>query len=270
LESSVAHSAGQSPFDPGYFERLVAIEDRHFWFRSRNHTISVLVNQITQNLAPGYRVLEVGCGTGNVLRFLERTCTRGLVVGVEFFWEGLQRARQRVNCSLVQGDIGALPFRTRFELIGLFDVLEHLQDDEQILRNLHCLLVPNGALLLTVPAHQSLWSYFDAAACHARRYALNELENKILCAGFAIEYLTPYMASIFPLVWLKRRFLSSPGRGIEPGDANRIRNCAAEEFRIIPVLNGLLAFLLAQECRLLARRRRIPFGASLLAIARRP
>ena len=88
-------------YDRAYFEPLFAIEDRHFWFRTRNKVIATVVSQITANLVPGYRVLEVGCGTANVLRVLEQACPHGMVMGMDLFSEGLQYARRRTTCPLV-------------------------------------------------------------------------------------------------------------------------------------------------------------------------
>lgn len=255
-------------YDPSYFARLVAVEDRHFWFRARNQVISAVVSQIMADVASGYRVLEVGCGTGNVLRILEQACPRGTVVGMDLFTEGLQYGRRRTSCALVQGDMHMPPFNTQFDLVGLFDVLEHLSDDMRVLGDLYVMLVPGGALALTVPAHPSLWSYFDEASHHCRRYEPEELESKLVSAGFQIEYLTQYMASIFPIVWLGRR-LAALFKGRADGGANRTRDLALDELRIVPVVNNLLTFLLIQEARLVTRRRRLPLGASLLAIARK-
>lgn len=105
LSAPIAHRS----YDPAYFASLFAIEDQHFWFRARNRIISILVSQITAGLGSGYRILEVGCGTGNVLRLLEQICPRGVVMGVDLFAEGLHYARRRVSCPLVQGDIHMLP-----------------------------------------------------------------------------------------------------------------------------------------------------------------
>src|SRR2546426_974449 len=85
-------------YDPEFFFRLASIESKHFWFRTRNRVIATLAEQITKNWAYGYRVLEVGCGTGNVLRTLEQTCFRGVVVGMDLFAEGLAFARTRTSC----------------------------------------------------------------------------------------------------------------------------------------------------------------------------
>ena len=128
-------------YDQAYFEPLFAIEDRHFWFRARNRVIATVVGQITANLVPGYRVLEVGCGTGNnVLRVLEKGCKNGVVIGMDLFAEGLQYAQERTSCLLVQGDIQSPPFSIQFDMIGLFDMLEHLPDDMRVLHHLHTML----------------------------------------------------------------------------------------------------------------------------------
>ena len=87
----------------------------------------------------------------------------------------------------------------------MFDVLEHLPNDEAVLHNLHRLLKPDGYLMLTVPANRSLFSYFDEASHHHRRYEYDELECKLIQAGYRIEFMTYYMATIFPMVWLGRR-----------------------------------------------------------------
>ena len=91
-------------YDRRYFDQLYRVEDRHFWFQTRNAIISKLVRQVTNSWQPGYRVLEVGCGTGNVLRYLQAACRGGTVVGMDLFRLGLQRARRRTSCLLVEGD----------------------------------------------------------------------------------------------------------------------------------------------------------------------
>jgi SAM-dependent methyltransferase len=260
--------AGGRSYDPTCFAPLFAVEDRHFWFRARNRAIEAAVRHATSDLAPGYRVLEVGCGTGNVLRMLEHACERGLVTGMDVHAEGLGYARRRTRCPLLQGDAHAPPFRTRFHVVGLFDVLEHLDDDVRALRDAWNLLAPSGRLILTVPAHAWLWSYFDEVSHHQRRYAVAELAARLETAGFRVEYLTQYMASIVPLVWLRRWRPVCDDVG-EARPTRRIHDLTTDEVRIVPGVNALLAWLLAQEARLIARRRHLPFGASLLAVAQK-
>jgi 2-polyprenyl-3-methyl-5-hydroxy-6-metoxy-1,4-benzoquinol methylase len=250
-------------YDPSHFASLVAVEDRHFWFRARNRVISRVAAQSAAAFSPGYRVLEVGCGDGNVLRFLEGACPDGTVVGMDYFAEGLQYARQRCSCALVQADLVRPPFSKAFHLIGMFDVLEHMSDDRAVLRDLRSMLDARGKLLLTVPAQPKLWSSFDEESGHCRRYEKEELERKLKECGYKIEYLTAYMAGIYPLMWLSRRLsrTSAPNGG--RGAAVR------RELRVVPVLNEMLALALSAEAWWIGHGRRLPLGTALLAVAER-
>jgi SAM-dependent methyltransferase len=248
-------------YDPAFFDRICAVEDRHFWFRARNRMIARLLAQAVAGLPSGYRVLEVGCGDGNVLRFLQEACRDGIVVGMDYFAEGLRLARRRSDCALVQGDMARPPFSAGFHIVGIFDVLEHLSDDRGALRLLWHMLEPGGALLLTTPAAPSLWSDFDVASGHCRRYERAELEGKLVAAGFRVERLSHAMATIYPLVWWSRR-----GRTRKTTAA---ADAVHDELRIVPVLNEALAFVLSREADWIAGGRSLPFGTSLVAVARK-
>jgi SAM-dependent methyltransferase len=269
-------NTGKSPepsawrsYDPKFFNHLARIEGKHFWFRTRIQIITTLTEQITRNLTDGYRVLEVGCGTGNVLRALEQTCPRGIVVGMDLFAEGLAFARTRTSCPLVQGNLEQPGFGIQFDVIGAFDVVEHLSDDLQVFRSIHSMLKPGGMLLLTVPAHQSLWSYFDEVGHHCRRYEPADLRGKLTQTGYEIEFLSEFMASIYPLLWLVRRIKSKWRRTDSSNSDASDRELSLEELRIVPFVNGLLTFLLAQEAKLIKSRRALPFGTSIIVAARR-
>lgn len=260
--------AGQSSaarFNPAYFDQLFRIEDHHFWFQTRNRILSSLVAQITQSFPRGGKVLEIGCGNGNVLRHLHQTCAGHMVVGMDAFEEGLRLARRR-NCPrLVRGDATQHPFRSQFDLVGIFDVLEHVPDDERLLEQIRGILRPGGVLVITVPARKSLWSYFDEASGHCRRYELDELRGKLQQAGFEVEYLTPYMLTLLPLMWCGRR-IASLTRGLRSDHSPT--QMALRELRLTPGINGLLRFCLAREIPRVIQRRGLPFGTSLLAVAR--
>ena len=260
---------GPASYDPVYFAPLFAIEDHHFWFRARNEVISALVEKELRRLAPGYRILEVGCGTGNVLRVLEKICKHGQVIGMDLFLEGLEYARRRVGLGLVQGDMQAPPFGDKFHLIGLFDVLEHLPDDLQVLDYLYSMLLPGAVLFLTVPAFPSLWSYFDEAGRHVRRYQFHELQTRLEQARFKVETISYYMMSIFPLVWMQRKLAPRRSQG-KARDEKDVHDRTVNELRIVPVANQALATILSLEACWLKSGRRLPFGTSLLAMGRKP
>lgn len=259
-------SDGGGGYDPYFFDRLAQIEDRHFWFCARNRLIFELARKISSALKPCDLVLEIGCGTGNVLRALEAAFPNGRLVGLELWLEGLKHARTRSSALLVQADIGNLPFGKLFDLVGMFDILEHITEDQEALRLVHNTLRPGGKLLLTVPAHQSLWSYFDEAAHHCRRYSTHEIRQKLLEAGFQVEFLSQFMACIFPLVWIFRRM-----RGLrKESDSDTARLRTQDEFRIVPIVNWILTVLLTLEARWVAHGHHLPVGTSLVVIARRP
>ena len=268
MEISMTDTLEQGPaggYDPVFYASLFAVEDRHFWFRARNRVISALMSQAVAKLSPGYRVLEVGCGDGNVLRFLEQACPTGVVVGMDLYGEGLKYARSRTSSLLVQGDVSRSPFSKAFQVVGIFDVLEHLADDQRILHDLCELLDAQGTLLLTVPAHPELWSITDEAWGHCRRYRREELHRKLESAGYHVEYLTEYMTSVYPLIWLNRRLRKKP----PPGAGRSAEQLLLREIRIVPVFNQILSFLLSVEATRIAARKMLPFGASLLAVARK-
>ncbi len=254
-------------YDPGFFQLLDDVEDRHFWFRARARVIGALVRRATAGLADGYRVLEVGCGNGGVLRVLRRECPTGRVYGMDLYQEGLVRAARRSGCPLVRGDVRASPFVTPFEAIGMFDVLEHLEDDVAILKHVRSLLTPGGALLLTVPAHPSLWSYFDTASRHCRRYTPASLAAALSAAGFRVEYRSQFMAALFPLVWAGRRAAAWKAR-LSGGGAADPKALSSSELRVVPGVNGALVRLLSIESAWIGLGGRLPIGTSLAVIAR--
>ncbi|HKW72610.1 MAG TPA: class I SAM-dependent methyltransferase [Candidatus Dormibacteraeota bacterium] len=260
----------RTEYDPSYFEPLAAVEDHHFWFRARNRVIAATVGQLTATLAPGYRVLEVGCGTGNVLRTLAAACPTGSVMGIDLFQDGLEVARRRLpNAALVRADAMHPPFSVRFEIVGMFDVLEHLPDDVGVLHALRQMITDGGALVVTVPAGPRLWSYFDEAAQHVRRYTSDELAGKLAQAGFEIEFLSPYMAGLYPALWAGRRLAPRRSGSANLSEPDRRKRLVDQELNLNPLLGAAFRPLLALERPLLRRRRKLPIGSSLIAVARR-
>lgn len=263
--SADPRNAREGGFDARYVDALANVEDRHFWFRARAQLIAGLVQRLTPSLPADYRVLEVGCGTGSVLQTLQGACPGHLTVGLDSLFEGLVHARRRSDHSarVLQGDARQPPFRqdVRFDLVGLFDVLEHIPDDRLALVAARGLMRPGGVLLVTVPASPALWSEFDEAAHHCRRYTQPTLRTALVESGFRVEFLSPFMTSLFPLVWFQRRAIGYGGDHAKKG-------APLPDLRVVPVVNGLLASLLRLESAWVAGRRRMPFGVSLVAVAR--
>ena len=255
-------------YDPQHFAELFAVEDRHFWFRARNSVLAHVTRDIVRQLPSGHRVLEVGCGTGNTLRMLIDSCPDArVIVGLDAFEEGLRYARRRTAGPLVRARVEQAPFGVLFDMVGMFDVLEHIPDDAGALRHLRTLLTRQGFLALTVPADKALWSRFDEESHHCRRYDVDGLRAVLTDAGFRVEYLTPFMASLYPVAkvgrWVAERI---------NGVRNRLqlpeRSAVGTDLTVRPVLNELAALILRLETRVLWSRGRL--RPRNLAACRRP
>ena len=177
--------------------------------------------------------------------------------------EGLRFCRGQVDLPLYQIDATLLPFHNYFEIIGMFDVLEHIEDDERVLRECRAALKEQGRLILTVPACPALWGPFDELSHHRRRYTHRNLCEKLEHAGFAVEWASHFMFFLFPVIYVLRTLKKRFGRA-RVDTSERVPS----DLRIIPILNPLSLHLLRLE-KLLMRYVGLPFGTSLLVVARR-
>ena len=160
------------------------------------------------------RLLEIGCGTGTLLRSLGGTAGLELV-GSEAYLRGLRSAiRNAVGVDFIQVDALRIPFLSEFDIVGAFDVIEHVDDDEAVLRGIFRALRPGGHLLLTVPQHRFLWSRLDELVHHKRRYGRRDLVDKTRSAGFEIGYVTSFVFALFPLL-LASRLLDRVPRSVD-------------------------------------------------------
>ena len=213
-------------------------------------------------------MLEIGCGTGNTLRVLSEACpAAGVVVGMDPFEEGLMYARRRTRVPLVRARIEHGPFGVPFDVVCMFDVLEHISDDAAALGVVRALTKLGGYLVVTVPAHAALWSRFDEESHHCRRYERDELQSRLTDAGFTVDYLTAFMMTLYPIARVTRS-LSDAANNLRRRLKMAQRSAVLHDLTITPGLNDVAGFLLRQESHLLRRRIRLPFGTSLIAVAR--
>jgi 2-polyprenyl-3-methyl-5-hydroxy-6-metoxy-1,4-benzoquinol methylase len=248
-------------YDAAGIRRLLEVEDRHFWFRARNQIIRALVDPPIQSLPNGLRVLEVGCGSGNVLRVLKRSAAgRGRVEGLEISAPAAKAARARTGLSVTEGYLADLAQAEPYDVVAAFDVLEHIRDEAAVLTEMRGRVKDTGRLILTVPAHPSLWSAFDVASEHMRRYTPASLTRALNTAGFKVEYLSYFMSLLFAPMWLRRRYLK-----LTRQDLAIVYD---SEFRIVPVINQVAYEILRRESHVIHARRHLPMGTSLAVIAR--
>jgi SAM-dependent methyltransferase len=239
------------------FHRLISLEEGNYWFRSRSKLILWALRKYFPSAST---LFEIGCGNGYVLSCVAQAFPSLELSGSELYLQGLAYASKRMEkVQLMQMDARHLPFESEFDVIGAFDALEHIQEDEKVLAEIHRSLKPGGGLLLTVPQHAFLWSYADQFAGHARRYSSEELRRKVRNAGFEVVAAPSFVSLLFPLMLLSRKRQGNNPAGYDP----------TAELRLNPILNYLLEKILGFERWLIRLGLRLPFGGSLLLIARK-
>lgn len=236
---------------------LVAAEPQHFWFRNRRRLI---LWALREHFPQVRRFLEVGCGTGFILEGIREACPDATLAGSDALASALRYAGVRLHgAELFQMDVRRIPFRAEFDVIGAFDVLEHIDEDDAVLAEMRRAVRPGGGLLLTVPQHDFLWSAVDDYSRHRRRYNRRELRAKLERAGFRVLRTTSFTALVLPLLLLSRLRHRRLTPGFDP----------AAELRVGRVVNTVMAAMLGIEFRLVTGGVSFPAGGSLLAVASR-
>jgi SAM-dependent methyltransferase len=242
-------------YDASFFAELVKYEPTNFWFRARN----ALICHVLRNAPKQADFLEVGCGTGFVLQGVGEAFPEWRMSGSELFTRGLQFARARnPQAQLLQMDATRMPFENTFDVIGAFDVIEHIEDDELVLAQMFEALRSDGLVVITVPQHAWLWSVNDDEAHHVRRYARGELEAKLTTAGFSIQYSTSFVSLLLPVM--------SAARLVKRAEAQR---SPLREFQISSPVNRTLSVVMDIERALVRAGVRFPFGGSRLVVGRK-
>lgn len=243
-------------FSAEYFTRLARLEAANFWFRSRNR---LLIWALRFYFPQVRSFLEIGCGTGFVLLGFRQAFPGLTLYGSEIFRQGLAVAKQRLpGVTLFQMDALRVPFEHEFDVIGAFDVLEHIEEDEAVLHQMFQAIKPGGGIILTVPQHRFLWSVIDDYSFHKRRYTRRELVEKVEQAGFTILRTTSFVSLLLPLMMLSRITQRKMQADFDP----------VAELRMNPVLNGSLEKVLGVERIAIERGISFLAGGSLLIIAR--
>ena len=223
-------------------DRLIKIEQGNFWFVSRNKLLQNLFIRyfpVVNNL----KMIEIGCGTGFVLAGLAERFPSMTLFGADPYLSGLQYAKKRVpEAEFIQMDAGISPFLEEFDVVGIFDVLEHIEDDRKVLQEIRKSLKPGGGLLITVPQHPWLWSSNDVRAGHRRRYTRKELTTKLKEAGFRIEKINSFVSLLLPFMIAGRfKAIIFPKRNTENIQVGlRLPHYVNSIFKLICSLEGYL------------------------------
>jgi SAM-dependent methyltransferase len=240
------------------------VEDSSFWFRHRNACILEAVRQYP----PAGPFFDIGGGNGFVAKAMQDA---GLeVVLVEPGTAGTVNARRRGIQHVVRAtlaDAGFIP--ESFHAIGLFDVVEHMEDDRRFLETTRAYLSSRGRIYLTVPAYQALWSEADVAAGHYRRYTRRPLRELLERVGLEVEFATGFFQFLPPAIFAMRVIPYRLGWKTRPevqdGDTKMVRQHKIKSELIQRMLN----WIQQREVAGIRERRENKFGASWLVVARK-
>jgi len=241
-------------------------EDRHWWFATRTKSLLNILDRFVPPHQPGRRVLDVGCGAGNMFHHLARY---GDVEGIDNNPKPLVVARERGY--MVQQGVGEkMPYEdNRFDLVAALDVVEHVQDDLRLLGECHRVCKPGGYVISTVPAFQWLWSHNDVINGHQRRYTRPEFAERLKMAGFTPRRLTYNYFAIFPMaaamILLRRGIENEPDLAAPDTDEEAYQ---VEMEPASPLVNTVLGAVGSIEAWVL-RAVNVPIGTSIIGVAQK-
>jgi SAM-dependent methyltransferase len=248
--------------DPAAYVEMRALEDHHWWFRGRRTVVRPLLAEALRRAptAASPSLLEVGCGTGGNLDFLQDGFAPSRRVGLDFDASALAFCASRgLESALVQGDGTKLPVREEsLDVIVALDIVEHFDDDVALLAEFHRVLRPGGQIVISVPAYPWLWSPHDDFLHHRKRYRGGELEGRLERAGFRVERRHGFNFLLFPAIALVR-LLKKLAQGGKPASGT-------DFFELPGPLNRAVAALFSIESWLV-RALPIRFGVSFMVLA---
>jgi len=234
------------------YEQMAELDERHWWYCARREVVAALIRRVVRPPKDA-AILEIGCGTGHNFPMLAEF---GQVDALELDDEARAIAEKRLGRSIMSSplpQLAGVPER-RYDMIGTFDVIEHIDDDHAAVVSIATRLKPGGNFVMTVPAHQWMWSAHDTVNHHKRRYSKRSLRALIDSSPMKLEALGYFNSLLFPVAIAER--MASKARGKDGGDL---------ELPPAP-LNAALKRAFAAERHLIGRVP-LPPGLSLFAVA---
>ena len=234
--------------------------ESHFWFQWRLAVLLGSLKRFGLKLEEKLNVLEVGCGTGALRDQLE-SATNWTVHGTDLDKSALSRVKPARGRTMYY-DIceEREPFLEAYDIVILFDVLEHIQDTRPFLNSLLRHLKPQGLLLINVPALQSLYSNYDEIVGHVRRYNKETLSEEFRSFNLKIEDLVYWGFSLVPVLALRKLVLGVLAKQTQ---AQKIE-CGINPPN--PLVHGALRMIMRAETAVLSNP---PIGTSLLMVGRK-
>ncbi len=235
------------------YKTMATHENSFWWYVARRKIIKKVITGLS---LPSSKILEIGSGTGGNVDMLSRL---GDYTGIEKESLAIDLAvKKNPKTTFIKGSIPEKldEVTETYDLIALLDVIEHIEDDLTTLEKAQSKLGANGSIVITVPAHQYLWSYHDVTHHHHRRYSKKDLRRLAKDAGLSITYMSYYNFFLFPVVLLTRCFFKI------------FKNRTTDDVPTSRFVNGLLKKIFGAEALFLPRLK-LPIGVSLIIILKK-
>lgn len=232
----------------------VKFEEKHFWSSKRRFYLGRVFNEFVK-LEDA--ILEIGACTGDVAKYLISRGYRNYAIG-DIQKRGFELAGEYTSRYKYQFNVMRTVFIEHFDVVGMFDVLEHLDDDDSAVKNINRMLKKGGRVILTVPAHMWLWSKQDAILYHRKRYEVKGLKELFLRSGFNILKVSGFFFSLIPFMYLRKIINRDEGKINEGDYKNRLK--------VNIFLNMLLGMMLDIEMAVF-KNYSTCFGCSILLVA---
>jgi SAM-dependent methyltransferase len=234
------------------YQQMAELDDRHWWYRARREILAELIRREGE-LPRDAAILEIGCGTGHNFAMLGQF---GHVDALELDDEARAISEKRLGRTVMSSplpELAGVPDH-HYDLIGAFDVIEHIDDDAAALAAIATKLKPGGKFMMAVPAHPWMWTAHDVVNHHKRRYSKRALKTLVEDSPMRLEKIGYFNSILFPLAVAQRA-------------ASKVRGRDSADVKLpLPPINLALEKIFASE-RYLVGRLPLPMGLSLFAVA---
>ena len=185
-----------------HYETLYRTESGHWWYKTRRKIIRNLIKKHRPSFGDEIKILDVGCGTGLLLKEME---SLGTCRGIDVSQKAANFCGNRGIANVQVADAVGIPYPDNtFDVAVALDVVEHVENDEKAISEIYRVLKPQGIAIITVPAFMFLWGVTDVVSHHRRRYTLPELRKKVKKENFSIIRASYFNTFLFPFIALVR------------------------------------------------------------------